>query len=69
MIIFLAVAALAFSSNSETLLYMLQVNAVVQLTLFILVACIPFLKNRAYVLCGYSLALWGGVNRFANLFF
>jgi len=45
MIIFLAVAALAFSSNSETLLYMLQINAVVQLALFILVACIPFLKT------------------------
>jgi len=45
MIIFLAVAALAFSSNSEILLSMLQVNAVVQLTLFILVACIPFLKT------------------------
>lgn len=45
MIIFLAVAAFASTANSETLVYMLQVNGVVQLTLFILVACIPFLKT------------------------
>jgi len=44
-LIFLAVAAAAFSSHSEHLVYMLQVNGVVQLTLFILVACIPFLKT------------------------
>lgn len=45
MITFLVVAALVFTSHSETLLYMLEVNAVVQLTLFILVACIPFLRT------------------------
>jgi len=45
MIIFLTVAAFAFSSNSTTLLYMLEVNAVIQLALFIMVACIPFLKT------------------------
>ena len=44
-LIFLAVAAAAFSSHSEHLVDMLQVNGVVQLTLFILVACIPFLKT------------------------
>lgn len=44
-LIFLAVAAAAFSSHSEHLVYMLQVNGAVQLTLFILVACIPFLKT------------------------
>jgi len=45
MFVFLGLAAIASTSNSETLLYMLQVNGVVQLTLFILVACIPFLKT------------------------
>lgn len=44
-LIFLGVAAAAFSSNSDALVSMLEVNGVVQLTLFILVACIPFLKT------------------------
>lgn len=45
MIVFLAVASVVFFLQSETLMNILLINGMAQLVLFILVACIPFLKT------------------------
>ena len=42
---FLSIFSIAIFSSNETLISMLAINAIVQIVLFLLVACIPFLKT------------------------
>ncbi len=44
-IAFLATWSLLLSSDNETLVSLLVVNGIVQITLFVLVACLPFLRT------------------------
>lgn len=67
---FICLFSVVVSSNLDTLINLLLVNSAIQLTLFILVACVPFLRTKrvSYVdiawpfgvaLIGVQILLWG----------
>lgn len=77
-IVFISIWAVAISAESDTLVTMLLTNAAVQLTLFVLVACIPFFKTgrMSYVdiawpfgvaLIGLQIALLGEGDLFRRI--
>lgn len=76
--LFFVVWMVSIAAVNDTLVTMLITNAVIQLTLFAVVACIPFLKTGrmsfvdiawpfGVALIGFQIALWGDGNTLRNM--